>query len=119
MRLSEARALTEAITVYITAGSDEEAQRVAEALIEARLAACVNILGPIRSLFYWQGVQQEQEVALIAKASRADFDAINAKVRQVHSYDCPCVVAWSIAEGDSAFFQWIGEETRGKRQAGP
>lgn len=107
----------EAISVYMTAESMEEARRVASALIEARLAACVNILGPISSMFYWDGaVQEEQEVALIAKASRADFEALNRKVREVHSYDCPCVVAWPIAEGDEEFVNWIGEETRGKRE---
>ncbi len=109
--------MTEAITVYMTAGSDAEARKIAEALIDARLAACVNILGPITSVFYWDGVQHEEEVALVAKASREDFAALNAKVREVHSYDCPCVVAWPIAEGDNAFVQWIRDETRGKRGA--
>jgi len=112
--------MSEAMTVYMTAGSHEEARRVASALIESRLAACVNILGQIESMFYWEGVQREAEVALIAKASRSDFEAIDAKVRQVHSYDCPCIVAWPIAEGDREFVQWIHDETRGKRGgAGP
>ena len=107
----------EAISVYMTAESMDEARRVASALIEARLAACVNVLGPINSMFYWDGaVQEEQEVALIAKASGDDFEAIDRKVREVHSYDCPCVVAWPIARGDEEFVQWIGEETRGKRE---
>ncbi|MFW6059316.1 MAG: divalent-cation tolerance protein CutA [Phycisphaeraceae bacterium] len=107
-----------AISVYMTAGSMDEARQVARALIDARLAACVNILGPINSVFYWNGVQEEEEVALIAKASRADFEALNAKVREVHSYDCPCVVAWPIVTGDAEFVQWIEDETRGKRGAG-
>jgi periplasmic divalent cation tolerance protein len=107
--------MTDAITVYMTAGSREEAKRLAAALIESRLAACVNILGSVESMFYWDGVQTEQEVALVAKASRADFGAINAKVRQVHSYDCPCVVAWPIIAGDGEFVQWIENETQGKR----
>ena len=105
-----------AITVYMTASDDDEARRLAAGLIEARLAACVNILGRIDSMFYWDGaVQREAEVALIAKASREDFPAINAKVRELHSYDCPCVVAWPIVEGDAEFVQWIADETRGKR----
>jgi len=107
--------MTDAITVYMTAGSTAEAKRIGWELIESRLAACVNILGTVESMFYWDGVQQEDEVALIAKASAADFDAIDRKVRAVHSYDCPCVVAWPIADGDSEFMQWIGDETRGKR----
>jgi len=56
-------------------------------------------------------------LALIAKAHRADFDALCEKVRAVHSYDCPCIVAWPITTGHEPFVQWIGEETRGKRGA--
>jgi len=107
--------LPETISVYITAGSQEEAKRLASDLIENRLAACVNILGSIQSIFYWDGVQEEEEVALIAKASRADFDRLNTRIRRIHSYDCPCVVAWPIVEGDSEFVEWIENETRGKR----
>ncbi len=111
--------MEDAISVYMTAGSTEEAKRVARALIEARLAACVNVLGTISSHFYWEGaVQEEQEVALLAKASRRDFDRIDAKVREVHSYECPCVVAWPIATGDEEFVNWIGEETHQKRDGG-
>lgn len=107
--------MDQTISVYMTAGSMDEARRVARALIDARLAACVNILGPIQSVFYWDGVQEEQEIALIAKAARADFEAINDKVRSVHSYDCPCIVAWPISVGDPAFLDWIVQETRGQR----
>ena len=109
--------MPETISVYMTAGSATEAHRIATALIENRLAACVNILGQIQSVFYWDGVQDEREIALIAKASREDFPAINRKVREVHSYDCPCIVAWPIIEGDTEFTQWIADETRGKRNA--
>ncbi len=112
--MAEANAAT--VSVYMTAGTMDEARRVARALIDARLAACVNILGPINSVFYWDGIQEEQEIALIAKALRDDFDAINAKVREVHSYECPCVVAWPIVVGDEAFVRWIGQETRVKRE---
>ena len=108
--------MTETISVYMTAGSYKEARYIAGELIDNRLAACVNILGSVTSVFYWDGVQEEQEVALIAKASREDFEAINTKVRAIHSYDCPCIVVWPIAEGDSEFVQWIRDETRGKRQ---
>lgn len=110
--------MEEAITVYMTASSTEEAQTIAKALIDARLAACVNILGEIRSVFYWDGVQEEREVALLAKATRADFEQLRQKVCEVHSYDCPCIVAWPITAGHEPFVKWIGEETRGKREAG-
>ena len=109
--------MAETISVYMTAGSEAEAHRVASALIEARLAACVNVLGAVQSVFYWDGVEREDEVALIAKACRADFEALRQKVRAVHSYDCPCIVAWPIVEGDAEFTDWIEQETRGQRDA--
>ena len=108
--------MSQALSVYITAGSRDEARRIARALIEARLAACVNILGPVESSFYWNGVEQEEEVALVAKALDGDFDALAACVRQVHSYDCPCIVAWPISRGEPAYLRWIEEETRGRRE---
>jgi periplasmic divalent cation tolerance protein len=117
MTETASNATTDTITVYMTAASYDEARRLAAGLIENRLAACVNILGQIQSVFYWDGVQEETEVALIAKASREDFPAVNRKIRELHSYDCPCVVAWPIAAGDDEFVQWIGDETLGKRNS--
>ncbi|MEX0887002.1 MAG: divalent-cation tolerance protein CutA, partial [Phycisphaeraceae bacterium] len=109
--------MIEAVTVYITASSDDEARRLATGLIQSRLVACVNILGKIDSVFYWGGsIQRESEVALVAKALRSDFAAINGKVRELHSYDCPCIVAWPIIEADVEFLQWVADETRGKRR---
>jgi periplasmic divalent cation tolerance protein len=103
------------VSVYMTASSAEEAEKIAAALVEERLAACVNILGGIRSVYRWQGeVQRDDEVALVAKTRAALFDALAARVRALHSYDVPCIVAWPIEAGNPAYLAWIGAETGGK-----
>jgi len=99
--------------VYMTTGSLEEARRIGRTLVEERLAACVNILDGMHSLYWWEGaVQDEPETVLIAK-TRADLlERLTERVRALHSDTCPCVVALPIEGGNPAFLQWIGEETR-------
>ena len=99
--------------VYITAGSQDEAARLGRLLVEARLAACANVIGPIRSFYWWDGaVQEDAEAALVLK-TRADLvEALIAKVKDEHSYDCPCVVALPIETGNADFLSWIDAETR-------
>ena len=99
--------------VYITAGSQDEAARLGRLLVEARLAACANVIGPIRSFYWWDGaVQEDAEAALVLK-TRADLvEALIAKVKDEHSYDCPCVVALPIETGNADFLAWIDAETR-------
>ena len=99
--------------VYMTAANEAEAAKLARGLVEARLAACANILGPIRSFYWWDGkVQDEGEIALIAKTRAELVDALTAKVKELHSYSVPCVVALPIAAGNADFLDWIGQETR-------
>jgi periplasmic divalent cation tolerance protein len=101
-----------ATLIYITAGSRDEARTVGRALVEARLAACANILGPITSAYWWDGaVQEDDEVSLIVKTQDHLIDAVVAKVKQVHSYDCPCIVALPITGGNPDFLDWIAKET--------
>lgn len=103
------------VSVYMTAASAEEADRIASAQVEERLAACVNILGDVRSVYRWDGVvRRDAEVALIAKTRAALFDALAARVRALHSYDVPCIVSWPIVAGNPAYLGWIGDETGGK-----
>lgn len=98
--------------VYITAGSREEAVKVGRALVESRLAACANVLGPITSIYWWQDkLEQGEEVALVVKTRAELVEAVTAKVREVHSYSCPCVVALPITAGNPAFLDWIEAET--------
>ncbi|ADU67215.1 CutA1 divalent ion tolerance protein [Desulfurispirillum indicum S5] len=102
-----------ATIVYMTAGSEEEARRIGHVLVEEKLAACVNILGGITSLYWWEGaVQEGGEVAFLAKTRPELVDELARRVVQLHSYDCPCVVSLPVAGGHPAFLQWIGESTR-------
>jgi len=98
--------------IYITAGSAEEARHVARALVEERLAACANVLGALTSFYWWQGeLQEDAEVAVIAKTTEAQLDRLIERVKALHSYDCPCVVALPIEAGNPAFLDWIAAET--------
>lgn len=100
------------VLIYMTAGSAEEAKRIGRALIDDHLAACVNILGAMTSLYHWDGkVQEDQEVAFIAKTRKGLVDDVITRVKQMHSYDCPCVVSLGIEDGNVDFLQWIQDQT--------
>jgi periplasmic divalent cation tolerance protein len=98
--------------LYITAANSDEAMRLAKGLVEARLAACANILGGINSVYWWQGkIEEGSEVALIAK-TRADLvEECIAKVKELHSYSCPCVIALPILAGNPPYLEWLAAET--------
>ena len=103
--------------VYITTRNISEARKLGGALVKDRLAACVNILGPVTSMYWWKGaVQNDKEVALIAKTTARSLDALIRKVLSIHSYEVPCVVAMPIAKGNPAFLQWIEKETQSLRR---
>ncbi len=103
-----------ACLVYITARDSEEAVGIGRDLVAKRLAACVNVHGPIVSIFRWEGdVQEDLESVLIAKTTDDKVDALTARVLEIHSYDCPCVVALPIGSGHSEFLDWIATETDG------
>jgi periplasmic divalent cation tolerance protein len=104
--------LTQAISVYIVTADMAEAERIAEVLVDERLAACVNILGGVRSVYRWQdAVERADEIAMIAKTKQVLFEPLAARVRALHSYDTPAIVAWPIVAGDSAYLDWIAAET--------
>jgi len=101
------------VWVYITAGSLVEARKVGRALIEARLAACVNILENMRSMYHWKGkVEEDREVVLIAKTRDKLMDALVDKVKSVHSYEVPCILALPVVDGNPDFLHWIEDETK-------
>jgi periplasmic divalent cation tolerance protein len=98
--------------IYVTAGSRDEALKVGRGLVAARLAACANVLDGATSIYWWQGtLQQEGEAVLVAKTRTELVPAVIAKVRELHSYSCPCVVALPITDGNPAFLEWITAET--------
>ena len=101
--------------LYITAGSAEEAARLARALVEERLVACANVLPGITSFYWWEGaVREDAEAALIAKTPADRVDAVVDRVKALHSYSCPCVVALPILAGNPDFLAWIGAEARAR-----
>ena len=105
------------VLVYITAADETEALAIARVLVEARLAAGVNVIPGARSVYRWRGaVRQRNEVVVIAKTRDSLVDALIAKVGELHSYECPCVVALPIAAGNPAYLDWIATET-GDRSA--
>ncbi len=101
--------------VYVTAGDAEEARRIGRVLVEERLAACANVIERISSIYWWQGqVQDDTEAVLVAKTREELVDALSRRVRELHSYECPCVVALPVVGGSADFLAWIDEETRRK-----
>ena len=101
-----------AVLVYVTCRNMQEAERIGESLIQSRLAACVNIIDGMRSMFWWDGqVEKDQETVLLAKTQVGLVTRLTDKVKSVHSDDCPCVVAVPIIDGNPDFLHWIQEET--------
>ncbi|HWT00546.1 MAG TPA: divalent-cation tolerance protein CutA [Pyrinomonadaceae bacterium] len=98
----------DAIVVLMTAGSREEAARLADMLVGARLAACVQILPEIESIYHWQGkVERAPEVLLLAKTTEAHFAALEAAVRSLHSYETPEIVALPVTAGSAPYLEWL------------
>lgn len=97
-------------TVYAVFADAAEAERIAEAVVTERLAACVNILGPCRSIYRWQGaVERAEEVPALFKT--AEPDALIARIAALHSYDLPAAVAWPIASAHPAYADWVRENS--------
>ncbi|MCX9013313.1 MAG: divalent-cation tolerance protein CutA [Candidatus Methanoperedens sp.] len=95
--------------VYITAGDMEEARKIGKKLVEERLAACVNFF-PVTSIFRWKGlIDEANEVAIIAKTTSGKVKDIDKRVKELHSYDVPCVVSFNMEEGSKDFLDWIAE----------
>jgi periplasmic divalent cation tolerance protein len=98
--------------IYVTTANRDEAVAIGRALVGERLAACANVIDGLTSIFRWQeAVQEDGETALILK-TRADLvGPLTERVKTLHSYECPCVVALPIDAGNPAFLDWITEET--------
>jgi len=99
---------SEPIVVLMTAAGEQEADRIAELLVNRRLAACVQILPEIKSVYVWQGeVQREKEVLLLAKTTRANFEALEREVRAIHSYETPEIIALPLVAGSEPYLDWL------------
>ncbi len=99
--------------IYITTGNKEEAKTIGKELITSRLAACVNIVDNMNSLYMWEGeLQDDNETILIVKTEETHVPALIEKVKSIHSYDCPCVLSLPVSDGNKAFLNWIASEVK-------
>lgn len=104
--------MTEIWVLYSTFSRREEALFVAQALVRERLAACANITGNVQSVYRWEGaVREEAEVAMTAKTRRQNVERAIRRIRELHPYQLPCIVATPIADGFAPFLQWVADET--------
>lgn len=102
--------MSQYLVVLITAGKWEEAEKIAQELVRQRLAACVNMVPQITSIYRWKGeVCQDSEVLLIAKTERGRLAELEQAVKQWHSYDVPEIIALSVADGSPAYLDWVSE----------
>ncbi len=100
------------IVAIITASNENEAVIIAKALLENKLAGCVNIIKNIRSIYSWQGkIEDEPEVLMIAKTQKHLFDSLMKKVKELHSYTVPEIIALPIVEGSEDYLNWLREVT--------
>lgn len=106
--------MAEPLVVLMTAGSREEADRIAVALVAEMLAACVNVLPGVTSVYRWEGeVQRDEEWLLVAKSTRQVLDDLVRCVQALHSYDLPEIIALPIEGGSEAYLRWIDGEVHG------
>ncbi len=102
--------MTDAKIVLTTTGSQEEARKIARALVDRRLAACVNIIPQVESIYRWQGkVEDAHEWLLLIKTTTAAFERVRDAIRELHSYDLPECISFSVENGSSAYLDWISE----------
>jgi len=106
------------IIVYVTAPSEEEGARIAKILVEERLAACVNIIKEIRSIYRWEGkIEDDREVLLIIKTRRGLFSNLSKRVKELHSYSVPEIIALPIVEGSKDYIRWLSDVTEQEKSS--
>jgi periplasmic divalent cation tolerance protein len=104
--------MTEYIVVFITAPQEEEALKIAQALVDDKIAACVNIVKNIRSIYRWQGkIEDDNEFLMIVKTRRDLFENLLKSVKRLHSYSVPEIIALPVIEGSEDYLSWLKEET--------
>ena len=105
--------MSQAIIVFVTCSSEEEALKIAHSLVEERLAACVNLISPVRSIYRWKGkIWDEREWLLMIKTRKERFEGLEKNVRSLHSYSVPEIIALPVVEGSSSYLKWLGEMTQ-------
>ncbi|SRR5581483_5069077 len=103
--------MTDKIVVFSTCASQEEAKKLAHALVEKRLAACVNMIPAIRSVYRWKdSIEEEEEILLLIKTSRALIEELRAEIERLHSYEVPEVIALQVVDGSERYLTWMTRE---------
>jgi periplasmic divalent cation tolerance protein len=101
------------IVVLVSCGSEDEAVKIARLLVEKRLAACVNLVSPVRSIYRWEGkILDETEWILIIKTQKNKFNQLEKELRSLHSYAIPEIIGLSVVEGASSYLKWLEEMTQ-------
>jgi len=104
--------MSEISIVLVTAGSAEEAETIGRTLVEERLGACANIVPRIRSIYRWKGkIYDEQEFLIIIKTRTSLFEAVQKRVKELHSYEVPEIISFPIALGLPQYLEWVSAET--------
>jgi periplasmic divalent cation tolerance protein len=105
--------VTDCCLVYVTASTREEAQKLGRTAVTERLAACANLLGAVESYYHWEGnLETGSEFLLILKTTRPRLAALTERLRKLHSYSCPAIVAVPIQGGHQGFLDWLGAEVQ-------
>jgi periplasmic divalent cation tolerance protein len=106
------KSMSETIVVLVTCGSEEQATNIANSLVDERLASCVNIISPVRSIYRWEGkIWDEKEWMLIIKTKKKRFEDLEKKVKSLHSYLVPEIIALPIVQGSASYLKWLEEMT--------
>ena len=102
--------MTDKILVLTTTGSKDEARKIGRALVERRLAACVNVVAPVHSIYRWEGkIEEAEEWLLLAKTTRAAFERVREAILDLHSYEVPECISVSIDDGSAGYLGWISQ----------
>jgi periplasmic divalent cation tolerance protein len=102
----------EFVLIFVTANSEEEGTSIARDLVDSRLAACVNIISGLRSIYRWKGkVWDEGEILLLIKTRATLFERVETKIREIHSYEVPEIISIPITRGSEPYLDWLQEST--------
>lgn len=105
--------MTDNIVILVTGASLRECRKIARHLVQARLAACVNLTQPIQSIYRWQGkLANEKEFLMLIKSTRELFDEIKSEVSKIHSYTTPEIICLPIVDGSADYLQWVGNSVK-------
>ncbi|MGC8491317.1 MAG: divalent-cation tolerance protein CutA [Syntrophobacteraceae bacterium] len=104
--------MNETSIVFVTAGSEEEAAKIGQTLVNERLAACANLVPGIRSIYRWKGkICDEREFLIIIKTRTSKFEALQKRVQELHSYEVPEIISFPVSRGLPQYLAWVLEET--------